>query len=725
MNLRRYGVLPSSFLGLLMGVMPSQAAPKHAYVVSSTASTVTIIDTATSAIKATVPVGSGPSRVAVSPDGSRAYVSHPSFGYVSVIDAAVLGVTSTITTGAGPGALAVAPDGGRLYVGTTAGVQVIDLPAGTAGATVPGTGSASEIVLTPDGSRAYVAAGVLSAIDTASLTATETAIPAASLAMMSNGQRLYAASGSSLSEVSTATNSVTRSIGVNGSVSALALTPDGSRLYAGVQGSNLVCSVYGCGGIAFRNVAVIETYGNTTIATIAIPAPVARMAVTPDRKDLYMTIPAASVSIASVNTNAIRLTIPVGSGVNGLAITSDPGAVIYPYVIDAVNDTAPATLVSNAGGTAVANVLVNDTLGGVRATLATVTLSQVSASNSGLSLNVATGAVSVEIGTPAGAHSLVYQICETTSPANCDQATVSVNVRLPYVIDAVDESAVSNTGKTAVNALLNDKLNALPATTANVRVTQVSSTHAGVTITASGFVNVAAGTPFGAHTLVYRICEAASLNNCDQATVSLEVIPYFVDAVNDAGATTRGGGIAVANVLANDKFGTGTASLANVQLSLVSSTSAGITLAANGAVSVAAGTALGGQTLVYRICEIGSPSNCDQATVSVTVNPYLIDAVYDSARASSKVANTALASVLWNDTLAGARATVANVRLSMVSLLPVSNKIRLDLTDGSVDVLGKTESGLYSLVYRICEIANPTNCDQATVSLDLTRSGGN
>jgi len=58
-----------------------------------------------------------------------------------------------------------------------------------------------------------------------------------------------------------------------------------------------------------------------------------------------------------------------------------------------------------------------------------------------------------------------------------------------------------------------------------------------------------------------------------------------------------------------------------------------------------------------------------------------------------------------------------------VSLTPANNKIKLDLSDGSVDVLGKTESGLYLLVYKICEIGNPTNCDQATVTLDLSGGG--
>ena len=98
----------------------------------------------------------------------------------------------------------------------------------------------------------------------------------------------------------------------------------------------------------------------------------------------------------------------------------------------------------------------------------------------------------------------------------------------------------------------------------------------------------------------------------------------------------------------------------------------------------------------------------------------MVTAVNDFARASSKVASTALASVLTNDRLAGKPATIASVRLSLVSLTPANEKIRLDLTDGSVDVLGKTNSGLYALVYQICEAASPSNCARATVTVDLS-----
>jgi hypothetical protein len=57
------------------------------------------------------------------------------------------------------------------------------------------------------------------------------------------------------------------------------------------------------------------------------------------------------------------------------------------------------------------------------------------------------------------------------------------------------------------------------------------------------------------------------------------------------------------------------------------------------------------------------------------------------------------------------------VRLAFVSLTPANGLIRLDLADGSVDVLGKTNSGIYNLVYEICEAAIPANCARGTVRI--------
>src|SRR5262245_35153121 len=85
------------------------------------------------------------------------------------------------------------------------------------------------------------------------------------------------------------------------------------------------------------------------------------------------------------------------------------------------------------------------------------------------------------------------------------------------------------------------------------------------------------------------------------------------------------GGTAVGNVLANDRFNGAQATTENVVLSAVSTTNDGVTLdPADGSVDVAAGTVGGTHTLVYRICEPASPTNCDQATVTVTVVPQTI-----------------------------------------------------------------------------------------------------
>ena len=73
----------------------------------------------------------------------------------------------------------------------------------------------------------------------------------------------------------------------------------------------------------------------------------------------------------------------------------------------------------------------------------------------------------------------------------------------------------------------------------------------------------------------------------------------------------------------------------------------------------------GPHALVYRICEIANSSNCAQASVTVAVQPYLVSAVDNRARVSSKTPGTAIASVLSNDSLGTARATTANVSLSL------------------------------------------------------------
>jgi hypothetical protein len=191
-----------------------------------------------------------------------------------------------------------------------------------------------------------------------------------------------------------------------------------------------------------------------------------------------------------------------------------------------------------------------------------------------------------------------------------------------------------------------------------------------------------------------------------------------IDAVNDVGSTNTGGGTAVANVLANDVFAGAPASLAQLGLTQLSSSDAGVTLdTSDGSIHVAAGVSTGVKQLEYSICETAAPTNCDHATATITVVPYVIDAVNDAGSATSTAGGTAVGNVLANDQFNGAQATSANVVLSAVST--TNGGVTLDATDGSVDVAAGTPGGTHTLVYSICEPVSPTNCDQATVTVTV------
>lgn len=97
-----------------------------------------------------------------------------------------------------------------------------------------------------------------------------------------------------------------------------------------------------------------------------------------------------------------------------------------------------------------------------------------------------------------------------------------------------------------------------------------------------------------------------------------------------------------------------------------------------------------------------------------------IDSVSDYVRTSNKTPGILFANVLANDTLAGVPATTANVQLSQISLTPATPYIKLNVTTGEVELTKKVAAATYSLVYQICEINAPSNCDQATMTLELT-----
>ncbi len=118
---------------------PSQAtAQSFAYITNASSGNVSVIDTTTNTVVATVTVGDFPHGVAVTPEGSRVYVVNQGSDNVSVIDTATNTVVDTVTVGTSPRGVAVHPDGSRVYVANNDidTVSVIDTATNAVVATV-------------------------------------------------------------------------------------------------------------------------------------------------------------------------------------------------------------------------------------------------------------------------------------------------------------------------------------------------------------------------------------------------------------------------------------------------------------------------------------------------------------------------------------------------------------------------------------------------------------
>ena len=68
-----------------------------------------VIDTATGVVSATITVGNGPVGLAFTPDGKHVYVANSADGTVSVIDTATGVVSATIPVGKSPIRVAICP----------------------------------------------------------------------------------------------------------------------------------------------------------------------------------------------------------------------------------------------------------------------------------------------------------------------------------------------------------------------------------------------------------------------------------------------------------------------------------------------------------------------------------------------------------------------------------------------------------------------------------------
>ena len=348
---------PTTFVSdseLRAGITSVDVRGPLAFVATREEDTLSMVDPRTHTIVATVPVGTLPAGVALTPDGGFAYVTSGGMvaiptNTVSVINTATNTVLDTITVGLNPWGLAVTPDGQSVYVvnrgdGT---VSVIDTATNTVVATIPVGVMPVAIAIRPDGSFGYVTnrnSAEVSVLDIATNTVVA-AIPVQPLptgiVITPDGGSAYVANQVGIAVINLTSNAVVQDI-VIGVTDAIAIAPDGAFVYAVDLLRDLML--------------VIDTSTNMQVDFIGgIGDGVFSLAVTPDSRFVYAgSFLDSRVRVIDASTRTIVRTVVFAGGPcceQGITFNSGAGTADVTVFTPGPGggESAPLTFTINAG----------------------------------------------------------------------------------------------------------------------------------------------------------------------------------------------------------------------------------------------------------------------------------------------------------------------------------------------------------------------------------------
>jgi len=300
-------------LGLLLsGAALSVLAAPFAYITNSGSNNVSVVDTATNKVVATIPAQGSPYSAAVKPDGSRVYVGNYGSASVTVIDAQSNSVIKHIAVGSNPQQIALKADGTRLYVANSGSgtVSVIDTASNTVANTLSLGGNPEGVAVNPGGTRAYIGrvdSNQVYVLDTATNTFVGSPITVGSapvnMEVSPSGTRLYVVNqySNDLTVIDTASNAVVATVPVGPFPWDLAIKPDGTRVYVGNRNDNTV--------------TVIDAATNAVVGVLYTDAHPLGVDINAAGSRLYVAnYSSNSLSVFNTAANTLITNIPVGAG---------------------------------------------------------------------------------------------------------------------------------------------------------------------------------------------------------------------------------------------------------------------------------------------------------------------------------------------------------------------------------------------------------------------------
>lgn len=341
--------------GVSLCLASAAAAAPFAYIPNSGDNNLSVIDTATDTVVATVALSANlPQTAAVSADGMRVYASGlgGAGGRVDVINAVTNSIAASIPTFGGISALAISPDGTRLYGPGGSTVKIVNTTTNALMTLLshPSTPNPQGVAFHPSLPLAYIVGVTFQnafAIDTTTQTVSVPSIPTGSSSVVispdgTTGYTLLTCTScfppAGVARFDTATNlDIPGWVATAGTPQMLAMEPDGATLYVTVRDH----------GAGTGSLSVIDTATFTETTAVPMGGDPWGVALHPDGVRMYVVDRLAnSVYVVDRSTYATSATIPVGNlpfargAFIGPIATCGDGDVTFPEQCDDGNTTA-------------------------------------------------------------------------------------------------------------------------------------------------------------------------------------------------------------------------------------------------------------------------------------------------------------------------------------------------------------------------------------------------
>jgi YVTN family beta-propeller protein len=287
---------------------------------------------------ATIPVGTPPTLLAISPDGSRLFAS--SSGQLAIIDTASNTVVTTVKTPPYPTGVVVTPDGRRVLLDNVETTRLVVVDAATGAVRPPidlivdiHPGGFGRIAVTPDGRRAYVTnqpKQYLAVADLAAGNAVESTLDMRPIdvAVSRDGATLYIAgckefcTTGTIQLIDTTSGALQRSYNVGPSPYRIVLSPDGRRAYT----TNL-------GG---PSLSVVDLTSGATLATLPVGVEPTGLAISPDGTRVWVAnSQQGTITVVDATRNVVAGTVQLPREPREIVVAPD-GRHLYVSIRGAV-----------------------------------------------------------------------------------------------------------------------------------------------------------------------------------------------------------------------------------------------------------------------------------------------------------------------------------------------------------------------------------------------------